>query len=277
MIIDGDAEDRVHVGAGAHGEEVVQPHHERQHADRHRRHHHRAVAEQRLAGERRDHLGEHAERRQDQDVDLGMAPGPDQVHEHHHVAAGFIGEEVKAEVAVQQQHRQRRGQDREGGDDQQVGGKRRPAEHRHPHIGHAGRVDLQDRGDEIDAGQQRADAGDLQRPQIVIDADAGRIGEFRQRRIGQPAGAGELADDQRNVDQQRAGRGQPEADRIQRRKRDVAHAELQRHDEIHQPDHERHRDEEDHQRAVRREDLVVVLGRQDSPAHGTPAPVASAS
>ena len=35
---------------------------------------HRAVAEQRLAGEGRDHLGEHAEGRQDQDVDLRMAP-----------------------------------------------------------------------------------------------------------------------------------------------------------------------------------------------------------
>ena len=45
-------------------------------------------------------------------------------------------------------------------------------------------------------------------------------------------------------------------------------AELQRHDEVHQPDDERHGDEEDHDRAVRREDLVVVLGRQDSPAPG---------
>ena len=118
----GDAEDRVDVGAGAHGEEVVQPDREGQDADRHRRHDHRAVAEQRLAGEGRDHLREDAEGGQDQDVDLRMSPCPDQVHEHHHVAAGFVGEEMKAEVAVQQQHRQRRGQDREGGDDQQVGG-----------------------------------------------------------------------------------------------------------------------------------------------------------
>ena len=74
-----------------------------------------------------------------------------------------------------------------------------------------GRAHLQDRGDEIDAGHQRADAGDLQRPEIIVDADAGRIGELRQRRIGQPAGAREFADDERDVDEQRAGRGEPEA------------------------------------------------------------------
>ena len=117
-------------------------------------------------------------------------------------------------------------------------------------------------GDEIDAGQQRADAGYLQRPEVVVDADAGRIGRLRQRRKRQPADARELADDQRDVDQQRAGGGQPEADRIEGRESDVAHAELQRHDEVHQPDDERHRGEEDHDGAVRREDLVVVLGRQ---------------
>ena len=51
-------------------------------------------------------------------------------------------------------------------------------------------------------------------------------------------------------------------DRVQRRESDVADAELQRHHEIHQPDDERHRAEEDHDRAMRREDLVVMLGRQ---------------
>ena len=35
-----------------------------------------------------------------------------------------------------------------------------------------------------------------------------------------------------------------------------------RHDEVHQADDERHGHEEDHDRAVRGEDLVVMLGRQ---------------
>jgi hypothetical protein len=72
----GDAEDRIHVGAGTHREEVVQPDHEGEDADRHRRSDHRAVAEQRLARERGEHLREDAERRQHQDVDLRVPPRP---------------------------------------------------------------------------------------------------------------------------------------------------------------------------------------------------------
>ena len=143
-------------------------------------------------------------------------------------------------------------------------GQRGPAEHRHAEIGHARRAQFEDRGHEIDAGEQRADARDLQGPEVVVDADIGREGELGQRRIAHPAGAREIADDERQIDQQRARRGEPEADRIEHRKGDVAHAELQRHDKVHQPDDERHRHEKDHDRAVRREDLVVVVGRQVS-------------
>ena len=171
---------------------------------------------------------------------------------------------MEAEIAVEDQHRQRRGQDRKRGDDQEIGGQRGPAEHRHAQIRHALGADLQHRGDEVDARDQCADPGNLQRPQIIVDADPGRIGQFRQRRIRQPAGAGELADHKRYVDQQSAGGGQPEADRIERRKRHVADAELQRHHQIHQTDHERHRDKEDHDGAVRGEYLIVMLRRQEA-------------
>ena len=239
---------------------------------------HRAIAEQRLAGEGRDHFGEHAEGRQDQDVDLRMSPGPDQVHEHHHVAAGFVGEEVKAEVAVEQQHRQRRREDGEGGDDQQVGGERRPAEHRHAHIGHAGRANLQDRGDEIDAGQQRADAGNLQRPQVIVDADAGRVGRAR---TAADTAASRCARTRRSTSEMLTSSA-PVAVSQKLTELSVGKAtsrtpSCKRHDEVHQPDHERHRDEEDHQRAVRREDLIVVLGRQVARRRGRRAPAASAS
>ncbi len=112
-----DAKERVDVGAGAHGEEVVQPHREGENANGHRRHDHRPVAEQGLARKRRNHLREDAERGQNENVDFGVSPRPDQVPEYHHVAAGFVGEEVKAEIPVQQQHGQRRREDGEGGDD----------------------------------------------------------------------------------------------------------------------------------------------------------------
>ncbi len=124
MIIDMMPNTRVDVRARAHGEEVMQPDHEGQDADRHRRDDHRAVAEQRLAGEGRDHLREHAERRQNQDVDLRMAPRPEQVDVHHGVAAHVRREEMEPEIAVEQQHREGRGQHREGRDDQEVRGER---------------------------------------------------------------------------------------------------------------------------------------------------------
>ena len=69
-----------------------------------RRVHHRLVAEQRLARERRDDLRDDAERRQDDDVDLGVSEEPEDVLEHHRVAAAGRREEARAEEVVGQQH-----------------------------------------------------------------------------------------------------------------------------------------------------------------------------
>ncbi|KAG1250743.1 hypothetical protein G6F68_012647 [Rhizopus microsporus] len=107
-----DAEEGIDAGTGAHGEEVVQPDDERQDADGRRGVHHRLVAEQRLARERRDNFRECAERRQDQDVDLGVAPDPDQVDVHHRVSTKLVGEEMHVEVPVHGQQRQGRRQHR---------------------------------------------------------------------------------------------------------------------------------------------------------------------
>ncbi|KAG1254669.1 hypothetical protein G6F66_015000 [Rhizopus arrhizus] len=94
----------------AHGEHVVGPDDERQERDRGGGVHHRLVAEQRLARERRDNFRECAERRQDQDVDLGVAPDPDQVDVHHRVSTKLVGEEMHVEVPVHGQQRQGRRQ-----------------------------------------------------------------------------------------------------------------------------------------------------------------------
>ena len=40
---------------------------------------------------------------------------------------------------------------------------------------------------------------------LLVDADAGLVGDFAERRIRQPAGAGELAHHEGDVDQQGAG------------------------------------------------------------------------
>jgi hypothetical protein len=51
----------------------------------------------------------------------------------------------------------------------------------------------------------------------------------------------------------------PAGGRRHRSPRRPTHAELERDDEVHQPDHERHRAEEDHDRAVGGEDLIGWL------------------
>ena len=191
-----------------------------------------------------------------------MAPKPDEVDVHHRIAAGVVREEVKAAIPIQQKHREGRRQNRERRDDQEVRCERCPAEHRHARIAHARRAHLQNGGREVYAGQQRSEAGDLQRPKVVVDADPWRIRNFAQRRIRQPTGACELTDEERHVHQQHAGRGQPEAHVVEHGERNVANAELKRHGEIHQTHDERHRHEEDHDRAMRGKYLVVMLGRQ---------------
>ena len=65
------------------------------------------VAEHRLAREDRDDLGDEAEHRQDQHVDLGVAEEPEEVLPEQRRAAGLGVEEVRAELAVEQQHDQR--------------------------------------------------------------------------------------------------------------------------------------------------------------------------
>ena len=56
---------------------------------------------------------------------------------------------------------------------------------------------------------------------------------------------------------------QPEAEGVQPRKRHVPCADHQRHEVVGEPEHERHRDEEDHRRAVHGEQAVEHLGRDD--------------
>ena len=89
---------------------MVQPDHERDDADGERREDHRAVAEQRLSREGRHYFRIDAERGENEDVDLGMPPDPDEVHVEHRIAAAVVREEVEAEVAVEHQHRQSRRQ-----------------------------------------------------------------------------------------------------------------------------------------------------------------------
>ena len=113
-------------------EHVVRPHAETEEDDRHGRGGDEGVAEDRLAREDRNHFGDHAEGRQDHDIDLGMAEEPEEVLPEHRAAARRWIEEVGAELTVEQQHHQRRGERRQGADDQDRLAKRHPDEQRQP-------------------------------------------------------------------------------------------------------------------------------------------------
>ena len=84
-------------------EHVVRPDDERQDRDRGGGVDHRGVAEQRLPRERRNDLRDDPERRQDHDVDLGVAEEPEDVLVHHRIAAARRIEERGAEVAIGEQ------------------------------------------------------------------------------------------------------------------------------------------------------------------------------
>lgn len=127
----GDTEEGVNVRACAHREEVVQPNDKRQYGNTDGRPNQRGIAEQTFTREGRCDFGEYPEDRQNQNVHFRMAPGPNQVDVHHHVAAHIVGKEMGAQIAIQGQQRDGNRQNRERGDDQYVGAQRGPGKDRH--------------------------------------------------------------------------------------------------------------------------------------------------
>jgi hypothetical protein len=148
-------EERQQHGPG--GEHVVRPHGHGQAGDRDRRPHHALVAEQGLAREHRDDLGDDAEERQRHDVDLGVAEEPEQVLPQDRAAVLGV-EHVRAQHPVGPQGGQRPGEHGESDEHHQRGEEDVPREDRHPEHGHPGRAHADDRGDEVDRGQERATA-----------------------------------------------------------------------------------------------------------------------
>ncbi len=205
----GDAEDRVHVRALPHGEEVVQPDGEGEDRDRRRGDDQRDVAVKFLGREGGDDLGIHAEGRQDQDVDLGMTEQPEQVDVVHHVAAEIVGEEVHSGVTVGGQQQRRQGERRHGEDHQDGGAERRPAEQRHAHPGHARGAELVDRAGDVDADRGAADRRQGHRPDPVIRPRSAAERQLGIGRVSAPAAGGEFAHDQGGHHQPRATRSQP--------------------------------------------------------------------
>src|SRR5439155_14728292 len=116
------------------------------------------VAEDRLAREDGQDLGDDAEGRQDEDVDLRMAEGPEEMLPEERVAAVFRLEEARAEVAVEEEEDRRRRQARQGEEQEEVLHERRPDEEGQAIEAHAGAAHLQRRDDDVDRTGDRRDA-----------------------------------------------------------------------------------------------------------------------
>ncbi len=86
----------------------------------------------------------------------------------------------------------------------------------------------------------------------------------RQRWVSQPAGHGKFAHEQGRHDQRCTHGCHPEAEVVQERKRHIACANLQRNQVVHQAGDQRHGHEENHDHAVGRENLIVVVRRQET-------------
>ncbi len=221
------------------------------------------VAEHRLAAEHRDHLRDDAEERQRQDVDLGMAEEPEQVLPEHRTARGRV-EDVRAELAVALQRQQRGGQHREDQQHQERGEQHVPAEDGHPEHGQAGGPHADDRGDEVDGAEDRAEAGERHAHDPHIGADAGRMDRVGQRRVEEPAEVGgALRGGEAGGRDQRAEHEQPEGQHVQPGEGDVGGADLQRHDPVGEAGEQRHREEQQHHRTVHGERLVELLVGED--------------
>ena len=231
---------------------------------------HRGIAEHRLAREDRDDLGREAEAGQHQHVHLGVAEDPEEVLPQHRRASGLRVEEVRAEIAVEHQH-DLRGRQRSEDDEHHAGRDQvEPDDQRHAAERHAGTAHAQDGRDDVDRRADAAESGDEQRDRPVVGAVALRERLRGEWRVGEPAHIGRaararqpFAAQEAEIQQEPAERARPEAEGVESRKRHVAGADHQGHEVVRKPEHDRDADEEDHRRAVHREETIEHLRRDD--------------
>ncbi len=251
----------------------MRPHHHREHGDRDDRPDHRAVPPERAPRVVGDHLGDDADRREDQDIDLRVAQKPEEVLPQERTAAAGRSferdatnhettrqEEARAGIAIHQLEDRRRLQRRKREQEEQRRHQLRPDEKGEPAQGEARRAQLDDRRDDIHrverCGQsQKVNAG---QPQVLP-----ACGEDGKRRVRRPAGVGGAArDEEADRHQQPGGEIDPVAGGVETREGHLGSADVERHQVIAEgAGQERDDGEEDHDRAVHGHELVVELGR----------------
>ena len=185
----------------------------------------RPVAEDRLPGEDRDDLGDDPDRRQDQDVDLGVAEEPEEVLVEDRAAAVGRVEEVacrrggraassSARPTNIGQH-ERRAASAYASTDQTNSGIR---------------IQVMPRArmlwivtDEVDRAGERGRATSMCRPRIQKSWPRARRVQRRERRVGGPAGLGRAAlGEEAQVEDHAAEEVEPVRERVQARERHVA-------------------------------------------------------
>ena len=165
-----DAKKGVDIGACAHGEEVVQPDDKGEKSDDDQGPDHRDISEKPFFRKGGHHFRKDAKSGQNQNIDLRMPPGPDEVDIHHGIAPAARCEKMHAEIAVQSEHDKRCSQDREGKNDEDHRAQGAPNKDRHFHQGHARAAHFQDGDQKVDACNGASHPRNLHHPYPIIDS-----------------------------------------------------------------------------------------------------------
>ncbi len=171
-------------------------------------------------------------------------------------------EEVSSEVAVGEQHGDRRGHRRQRDDEQDRVDHERPHEQGQAAPAHPRRAHVDNRGVEVDRAQQRGDAGQVDEEDPRVLAPARRVLDARQGWVAPPAGLRRVPEDRR-VEDDPARQQQPVGERVQTREGHVPGADHERQEVVAEARPDRDDEQEDHRRPVHGQQLVVVLAGQD--------------
>ena len=190
-----------------------------------------------------------------------MSEHPEQMLPQQRVSALRNRVEVRAEEPVELQEHERDGDDRECERHQELHDERHPRENRHAHERHAGRAQIDDGRDEVERGRERRDTKDLETKHPEIHVVLRRVRLRAQRRVTEPSAVWRHAEEDWRRDEQSAKQIDPVAERVEARERHVARADLQRNEKVEKRRRHGHDGEEDHGRAMHREQLIVHLGR----------------
>ena len=241
----------------AGGEHVVHPQPEAEKGQRQYRSDDRPVSEQPGPRHHRQYRRHRTRRWQEDDIDFGMAEQPEQVLPQQRIAAQRSGVEGPAERALHLQQDRSQDQRRKAEDHHPRRRQQIPGKDRHPVQPHVAGAQLQDRHRDLDgrAHRRHLDKGDAEQPDVGIDPRCPLLA--RQGRVQEPARIGRHTRQHRSDDDGAAEQIAPPAQRRQTGERQIARAQHLGQDVHRQPLEHRDGEQEHHDAAVHREDLVV--------------------